>query len=625
MKKLGVLILCIIMVTSCCIGSMFIYGKDTEDAKIDTASYETGKMTRLNRENGSFEQPLTGKGNRLEFCIQGNNSAACFSVTVVDATGKTAQYTNKTGNYDLCFSDYRVRRISIDFDGDKSKMSGKCDFSNLKSVVFALVDDPGGDVYIGEAKLVQKTSASDAWDQRRKELSKTDLLTKNSIDEDVVCVNDVDTLRAIRDRLVAENGPLGDDFIRAEGDRFYHKDGSEFIPIGANYLGLNIWEPNFITHFSPAEIEEDFAICKALGFTVVRQVFSGFAKFDSPTDINEADLLKLEVYLELARKYDLRVIVVGGWGYLNDCAGTNNKVSEDRLQRMAMAFEIVANHFKDNPTVFSFTLDNEFTCPLSGDRDMQAQYNEYLSEYHVGRFQDVNDFTNLVTDKWVEMMTAAVRRGSPNHMVSVGFLQWSFPLIRQGMGYAGSDPVTCAQYVDYLSVHYYPLYASNWGSQGTDFHAALQALRAWVNYCKVGKPIILEEFGAPGGGSFWGTYYRQNNQLQWIRAVIDTCAADVAGFVNWPFQDTPGASDISAWCGLIDVEKNPKQAGLEFAELVRTADRTPYEEQVYYIDFYDCTHGLPEAGTFNGTIRGNLNEYLAFLKNKKYDITIVRK
>ena len=55
----------------------------------------------------------------------------------------------------------------------------------------------------------------------------------------------------------------------------------------------------------------------------------------------------------------------------------------------------------------------------------------------------------------------------------------------------------------------------------------------------------------------------------------------ISGFINRPYQDTPGSTDISMWCGHIDVEKNLKQIGLEYTELINTADRSEYPKAEY--------------------------------------------
>ena len=289
-------------------------------------------------------------------------------------------------------------------------------------------------------------------------------------------------------------------------------------------------------------------------------------------------------------------------------------------------FESTAAIFKDDPTILAWNIYNEFGV---GNRTKEVDnlYNEYRSEYHAGQYQDYESFKLMMADNYVRRLSSAVRRGSGNHMVTCGTLQYSFPMITAtGVGQsAGADPTSFYEYVDFLCPHFYPLYSGNWGYPSSNFHRNLQSLRAWVSYCKsTGKPVLLEEFGAPGGGSFWNNYFTQNQQLQWTRAVIDTLAADVAGFVYWPYQDTPGSSDISQWSGLVDVEKKVKAAGAEYAQLILSADRAKYEKYVYEMDFYTVTHETGSGG-FNGTKEKYIKELLAFLKNRKNDIVIVRK
>ncbi|MDD6321349.1 MAG: cellulase family glycosylhydrolase [Firmicutes bacterium] len=592
-------------------------------------SYETGKMTSLGNGKTSFEQKLTGKGNRLEFCIQGNNSGAAFSVTVVDSKGGSANFLPARGNYDLVFTDYRVRRITIDFDGDKPERGADCDFNNVKKVIFTLIDDPGGEVLVGEAKLDTVKSLSAEWEKRKSALEAAGELSKNEVPSDVVTVDDVENLRAIRDKLKAENGDYGTDFIRADGDRFVHGDGSEFIAIGTNYYGFNIWQPSLLGRFSPDDINEDLSIIAGMGLNTVRFAFSSGVSGDEkdPGKVCERDILKIDIFLQLARKHGIRVILVGLDGNPpSNLSGVDKTVNNDFLTMLENRFESTAAIFKDDPTILAWNIYNEFGVG-NRTKEVDTLYNEYRSEYHAGQYQDYESFKLMMADNYVRRLSSAVRRGSGNHMVTCGTLQYSFPMITAtGVGQsAGADPTSFYEYVDFLCPHFYPLYSGNWGYPSSNFHRNLQSLRAWVSYCKsTGKPILLEEFGAPGGGSFWNNYFTQNQQLQWTRAVIDTLAADVAGFVYWPYQDTPGSSDISQWSGLVDVEKKVKAAGAEYAQLILSADRAKYEKYVYEMDFYTVTHETGSGG-FNGTKEKYIKELLAFLKNRKNDIVIVRK
>ena len=56
-------------------------------------------------------------------------------------------------NFDFVFTDYRKRRVIIDFEGDRPENDGGCDLSDVKTVTYTLIDDPEGDVYVGDGKL----------------------------------------------------------------------------------------------------------------------------------------------------------------------------------------------------------------------------------------------------------------------------------------------------------------------------------------------------------------------------------------------------------------------------------------------------------------------------------------
>ncbi len=575
----------------------------------------------LNNSVRTVTQQITGKGNRFDFTIKGNNTAASFAVRFTDRNGKSATFSPKGGNFDFVFTGCRERRVSVDFEGDSPESNEGCDFESLKEVTFFLLSDPDGDVWVKDGVLCQKPSLSARWQKRREEIRESYAMTHNEVHPKIKCVNDLGELYALRDQLRKENGPFDGDFIRAEGTKFVHQNGDEFVAIGANYLGINIWEPNIIRYFSPEEIDEDFAIMEKQGYNTIRFAFTHYIVPDAENDcrVSEESLLKIDVYLELARRHHLRVILVG----LDGCTperlqGVDTRVNEEYLSMMEQRFESAAKYFQDNPTILAWNIYNELTIESASHELMS------LWDAQKDQFEDFDRFRIAVANAYIKRLTDAVRRGSQNHMVTCGTLQWSFPMIRPS-AHPGVDPHGFVNYVDFLCPHYYPIYSSHIFYPPNNFHVNLQALHGWINYCKLGKPILLEEFGCPGGGEFWGFDYTQNHQFQFIRAVIDELAADVCGFINWPYQDTPASTDISTWCGQIDVEKNIKQAGAEFADLIKTADRSEYPKDEYRMDFAACLQEIVPQGSFGGYIRDSLYAYLEWLKNKHSNVTIMKK
>ena len=589
-------------------------------------------MYIMNTEQKFFEKELAGCGNRLEFVIRGNNSPTEFSVSVIDGAGREAMFSTKGGNYDFVFSDYRKRRVIIDFEGDTPQTNAGCDFTDIKRVRFSVLGEVSGNVYIDDIALCNKKSISAAWEERAKEIEGSYIMTQNEVSPEINCVNDALELKKLYEKLKSENGELGTDFIRAEGTRFVHQDGSEFIAIGSNYLGINIWEPDIFKNFSPEQLDEDFAIMEKMGFTTIRFAFTHHIWYDEAdeTKVSEECLLKIAVFLEIARKHNLRVILVGLDGHPpKRFENTDRLVDDEYIEMLEKRFEHTAAYFKDNPTILAWNIYNELT--VSYDTPMMlAKWKEESGRDDIGESDEeiarYQEFRIEVAQRYIKKHTDAVRRGTQNHMVTCGTLQWSFPLIRPGdfEGYAAVNPRHFAQYVDFLCPHYYPIYCEHMLYPSENFHTNLQALRGWVNYCKVGKPILLEEFGSTGGGELWGIYYNQNQQLQFARAVIDTLAADVTGFIYWPFQDVPGSTDISQWSGLIDVEKNQKQLGAEYAYLINTADRTEYPQVEYSIDMKKCTTEKGSGG-FGNYIRDSITKYISWLENKENDVIITEK
>lgn len=580
--------------------------------------------------------------NHILFRIRGNNSAASFRLRLTDSAGRTAEYGVQGDNQDFVCTDIRTRRIVVDLEGDRPARDGGCDVRDIAQACLELDGDPGGTVWADGAELFYRPSLSAAWETRKQQLAAqhSRLLTQNEPAPGIRMVDDIAELKEILARLKAEKGPYDGDFIRAEGTRFVHSaTGETFTPIGTNYLGMNFWEPQIFKFFAPDEIDEDFAIMHTLGYNTLRLAFTSYIHYapDDEEQVEEGCLLKLGIILELARKHGLRVMLVGLDGEPPARFKDTDILSDGAYVTMlANRFENTARLFADHPAIFAWNIFNELTVPWTSPfmehtwrawqeaRGVRELLPTPPDEYGAPGLQKYQQFREDVAREYIKTITEAVRRGTPNHMVTCGTLQWSFPLMRPGdapSSYAAANPRRFAEFVDFVCPHYYPLYSENLLYPPEHFHINLQGLRGWIRFNKLGKPILLEEFGSPGGGDFWGRHYTQNQQAQFGRAIVDTTAADVAGYINWPFQDTPSSTDISTWTGLIDVEKRPKQWGAELAELVRTADRTPGRPAQYAIDKQRCTTEQGSGG-FANYIRRGLNEYLAYIHNNDADITI---
>ncbi len=83
-----------------------------------------------------------------------------------------------------------------------------------------------------------------------------------------------------------------------------------------------------------------------------------------------------------------------------------------------------------------------------------------------------------VAGRWIERLSAAVRRHDRRHLITVGLVPWS--LDRPGLT-SGFVPEEIGEKLDFVSVHLYP--------ERSQLKAAMETLSGF----SVGKPVVIEE------------------------------------------------------------------------------------------------------------------------------------
>ena len=115
-----------------------------------------------------------------------------------------------------------------------------------------------------------------------------------------------------------------------------------------------------------------------------------------------------------------------------------------------------------------------------------------------------------------------LRKADPTHMVTVGYIQWSYPVVRPGDPdvYSAFNPHRQKQWLDFISVHFYPLMGQPFDSKDS-WQKNLAYLQAVLAYCQTDKPLVLGEFGWYGGGAPQGrAFLDEHQQARWILAEI---------------------------------------------------------------------------------------------------------
>jgi hypothetical protein len=233
------------------------------------------------------------------------------------------------------------------------------------------------------------------------------------------------------------------------------------------------------------------------------------------------------------------------------------------------------------------------------------------------RLFDYQRFRESVGDEWTRRHAEAIRAADRNHLVTVGHIQWAVPIYVPGVQhYAGFDMKSNARYVDFVTVHFYPLDPPNPAEkpEGVEVNAAY--LEALLYMCSVGKPLMIGEFNWYGGGGLnvegaWRLPERPvEHQAEWCRKLLEVSRGRTCGWLNWAFADTPTSLDVTRWSGLWTQDLQLKPWGRVFGEFAREMVRHPQgrrEFPAYLREFQFDRRAMltwPETGTeYRKTLR----------------------
>ena len=340
---------------------------------------------------------------------------------------------------------------------------------------------------------------------------------------------------------------MGSQFVSAEGLHFIFRDAPFY------YAGTNCY---YLSYFSadPARrqsIDELLDLCRDRGFNVIRAwafndggwnrdgYSNEWAYQETPTSpYNESALQGLDYALDQARRRGLKLILTltnnwldyGGmdWyvdasptAFLHDDFYTDFQCKEwfkARIQYLLTRRNTVNDIlYKDDPTIFSWELANEPRC-----------WSDPQSLLEVFR-------------TWAGEMSAFIKSLDPNHMISTGaegFYNGQYAGNWMYSGSTGADFVLDhgLANIDFCTVHLYP---DQWTI--TDEAATLFLQRHLDDAAnKIGKPIILEEFGKNIPG--------HDATLQaWTDAIYNSAAAGgaAAGWHVWMIEAEGSGHDDS--------------------------------------------------------------------------------
>jgi endo-1,4-beta-mannosidase len=391
--------------------------------------------------------------------------------------------------------------------------------------------------------------------------------------------------------------PNGRGFVECSSGRLY-------IPFGTNYYDPHTgWAPKLWRQFNPKKVREHFRVMSEIGVNCAR-IFLTAGSFQPTSEtIEEQALTKLDKLVEIARDRGIRLILTGPdhWEGQPAYWKPDRFAGEAALRALERFWDVVGRRYRDDPAIFAWDLLNEPHMPWFVEQwrpqwnawlrrtyrnreALEAAWGDELTEaeqwnkvavpenspnFGNSRLRDWQRFREHLADKWVRCQIEAIRRADPTHLVTIGYIQWSYPLVRPGnpSRYAAFNPHRQARWLDFVTIHFYPTLGSPFESK-ENWQRNISYLQGILAYCRTGKPVVLGEFGWYGGGApQHHPYLSEEQQARWIGEEIEATRALADGWLSWPFADSPQSKDISLFAGLVKADLILKAWGHKFKML----------------------------------------------------------
>lgn len=426
-----------------------------------------------------------------------------------------------------------------------------------------------------------------------------------------------------------EAGPkMGLIVVGADGGSFVESDsGRPFVPFGTNYYDPNTgWPPQVWKQSDPNRIHEHFAVMKDFGVNCAR-VFLAAATFQPDVNtVDEAALEKLDALVGIARQSGIRLILTGPdhWEGSPEYWKPDRFAGEQALKALDYFWRTIGERYRGEPAILAWDLLNEPQMPWfvepwrpKWNAWLEAKYtsregleaawgSELKAEESWGNITAPEDqaeksnprlfdwqlFREHLADEWVRRQVQAIRQADPTHLITVGYIQWSYPIIRPGnpSQYSAFNPRRQVEWLDFISIHFYPLLGRPLGSK-TNWDNNLAYLQSLLAYCHAGKPVVLSEYGWYGGGApQQRPYLTENEQERWLAAELEASRRLADGWLSWPFADTPESTDMSIYGGLVKPDMIYKRWARRF--MVYTANLTTVPQPTPELPTFDSAPSL---------------------------------
>ncbi|MBN2127984.1 MAG: beta-galactosidase [Sedimentisphaerales bacterium] len=361
-----------------------------------------------------------------------------------------------------------------------------------------------------------------------------------------------------------------------------------FVPFGTNYYDPNTgWPPKLWQQFDPDRVTQHFRVMSELGVNCARVFLTAGSFQPDVNTVDEQALEKLDTLVKIAREARIHLILTGPdhWEGSPAYWKPDRFAGAESLRALEYFWSVVAQRYAGEPAIFAWDLLNEPQMPWFVESwrpqwntflkkqygtwpTLQAAYADDLAEAESWgdiavpkdeanpgnrRLQDWQVFRESLADEWVRRQAQAIRQADPTARVTVGYIQWSYPVVRIGDPslYSAFNPRRQEKWLDFVSIHFYPAMGHPFASRA-NWEMNLAYLQSVLAYCHTGKPVVLGEYGWYGGGAAQGRpYLDEHQQARWIVAEIEASRRLACGWLSWPLADTPDSTDMSRYGGMV--------------------------------------------------------------------------
>lgn len=384
--------------------------------------------------------------------------------------------------------------------------------------------------------------------------------------------------------------------VARDGRGFVNTEGRRFVPFGVTYYRPNTgWAPQLWKQFDAAATRRDFAQMKDLGVNCVRVFLSYGSFYRRPGELDAEGVAKFDQFLSIAEAAGIYVQPTGpdAWEGPPEwpVGGIGDPVT---LANLESYWKLFAARYAGRNVILDLELRNEPAVEWNGLEKqwaawLKAKYGDAAPPATVpvnndSHWLDYQLFRESLADDWTRRQVAAIKSADPTALVTVGMVQWSVPSLLPSLrDYAAFNPMRQARYLDFLTIHFYPLEDGGFKYQSSASLARnlsyLEGIVRVVSSC--GKPAVLGEFGWYGGGvpTFDNGHFppaTQQQQAGYDRQVVEISSPFVCGWLNWGLYDDLQATDCSQLIGLLTEAGEVKAWGRSFAGFsVKYNNRAP--------------------------------------------------